>query len=215
MTVKTTPQAIMPEDDFLREGLIDRLSQYLAADESAWNVRYNLGVALAHEGRLAEAAEHFRTVLKQAPKHLESMINLGGVHLALSQPAEALKIFTSALGVWDVPVVRSNLAAAYLQMGQFEEAIRHLRHTLEQEPDQPDAWTNLGSAYLHLEQLEQSAQASRRALTLNNDFAMAHNNLALALLGLEQIDQAKEHLQTALRLGYPVHHQLRQELGLS
>lgn len=204
----------VPDDEFLREGLIDRLQQYLAAEPGAWHVRYNLAVALAHAGELDLALEHFRQVLQYAPKHMESLVNIGGIHLSRGEADQALRTFTTALSVWDVPLVRANLAVAYIQLGQMEEAERHLREALKRDPNLPDALTNLGSVLLRQERHQESAEYSRRALEINPEFAMAHNNLALALLALDQEDEARAHLREAKRLGYPVHPQLLASLGL-
>jgi tetratricopeptide (TPR) repeat protein len=208
-----TPSGI-PEDELLREGLIDRLSQYLAAEPGAWHVRYNLGVALVHENRPDEALEQFRLVLQDAPKHMQSLVNIGGIYLSRGDAGEALKAFTSALMVWDVPVVRANLAVAYLQLDRLDEAERELRRALEMDPKMADAWTNLGSLLLRRESFEESARASRQALELNPGFAMAANNLALALLALERVDEAREQAASAKQLGYPVHPDLLASLGL-
>lgn len=204
----------IPEDELLREGLIDRLTQYLEAEPGAWHLRYNLGVALAHEDRLDEALEQFRLVLQYAPKHLQSLVNIGGIHLSRGEADLALRAFTSALSGWDVPLVRANLAVAYLQLGQLEEAVRHLKLALAQDSNMPDAWTNLGSALLRLDRLEESLEASAKALELSPDLAMAHNNLGLALLALERVDEAREHIALAKQQGYPVHPDLLKELGL-
>lgn len=208
------PNSEIPQDEFLREGYIDRLSQYVGAEPGAWHLRYNLAVALTHAGRLDEALEHFNLVLADTPKHLESLVNIGGIHLSRNQPDLALKAFTKALSVWDVPLVRANLAVAYLQLGQLEEAVSQLKRALEMDDRMPDAWTNLGSALLQLDRLEESAQASRKALEIRSDFAMAHNNLGLALLGQEQLEQAKEHFRQARELGYPLHPNLVAQLNL-
>ncbi|MFZ5584656.1 MAG: tetratricopeptide repeat protein [Thermodesulfobacteriota bacterium] len=205
----------VPDDEFLREGLIDRLQQYLAAEPGAWHVRYNLAVALMHSGQADQALEHFRQVLQYAPKHMESLVNIGGIHLSRGEADQALRAFTSALSVWDVPLVRANLAVAYIQLGQFDEAERHLREALKQNPDLPDALTNLGSVLLRGERFAESAELSRRAIALSPEFAMAHNNLALALLALGQEDEARGHVAEAHRLGYPVHPELLAGLGLA
>ena len=204
----------IPEDELMREGLIDRLSQYLAAEPGAWHVRYNLGVALAHEGRLDEALEQFELVLKDAPKHMQSLVNIGGIHLSRGDAGEALKAFTSAVMFWDVPVVRANLAVAFLQLDRLEEAERELRRALEMDPRMADAWTNLGSLLLRREAFEESMEASRKALELNPKFAMACNNLALALLALGRVDEAREEAARAKEMGYPVHPDLLASLGL-
>lgn len=214
MSVIDTTSGV-PEDDFLREGLIDRLSQYLAAEPGAWHVRYNLAVALMHDDRVDEALEHFRQVLQYAPKHMESLVNIGGIHLSRGEADQALRTFTTALGVWDVPVVRANLAVAYIQLGQFDQAERHLREALKQNPNQPDALTNLGSILLRQERYEEAIEVNQRAIDFSPEFAMAHNNLALALLALGREDEARGHVAEARKLGYPVHPDLLAGLGLT
>lgn len=212
---KITNASGVPEDEFMREGLIDRLTQYLEAEPGAWHVRYNLAVALMHDDRLDEALQQFSQVLAQAPKHMESLVNIGGIHLSRGDADEALKAFTKALSVWDVPMVRANLAVAYLQLGKVEEGARQLERALEVNPDMPDALTNLGAAYIRLGQLEQAAEVSRKALELAPDFAMAHNNLAVVLQEQGDLAAAAEHATRAVELGYPVHENLLGKLGIS
>ena len=205
----------IPSDDFQREGLIDRLRQYLEAEPKAWHVRYNLGVALAHAGEVDQALDEFRQVLAVSPKHLESMVNIGGIHLSRGDADQALKVLTSALSVWDLPVVRANLAVAFLQKDRLQEAERELKKALEMNPGMPDAWANLGSVYLRQGQLEASVEASRKSLEIRPDMALAHNNLAAALQELGQTDQAREHARQALAQGWAVHQDLLELLDLS
>ncbi len=205
----------IPEEDFLREGLIDRLSQYLEAQPDAWHMRYNLGVALMHTGRGDEAVQAFLQVLAQAPKHMESLINLGGIYLSRGQGDEALKAFTKALSVHDFPLVRANLAVAYMQLGHLDEAEAQLRRALEGDQPMPDAWANLGSLLMQKGNLDESVEASLKAVEIRPDFAIAHNNLAAAYLELDQKDKAKEHGELALKYGYPVHEDLLVKLGIN
>lgn len=204
----------IPEDDFLREGLIDRLQQYVEADPKAWNVRYNLAVALMEDGQVDEALNQFRQVLAYSPKHLETMINIAGIHLTRGEGDLALKVLTSALVVWDLPVVRANLGMAYLQMGRLEEAERHMKMAVNAAPNMPDALTNLSTALLRLGKLDEAARAANQALEVMPDFAMAHNNLAVILLEAGDADKARYHALRARELGYPVHEDLARDLGL-
>lgn len=199
-----TPSGI-PEDDFLREGLIDRLRQFVEADPGAWHIRYNLGVALAHDNRTDEAIEHFKLVLRDAPRHLESTLNLGGLYLAKGDPDMALRTFTSALTVWDIPAVRANIAVAYLQLGRLEDAERELRRALAENDKMPDAWTNLSSVLVHKGDFADAVAAAERALAIDDNFAMAHNNKAVALLELGCPEESKKAARRARELGYPVH----------
>jgi tetratricopeptide (TPR) repeat protein len=205
----------IPEDEFMREGLIDRLRQYVAADPKAWNVRYNLGVALLADGHPQEALLEFREVLTVSPKHLESMINIAGIHLGASQPEEALKVLTSALKAWDIPIVRANLGVAYLQMGHLEEAARELKLAVNSAPNMPDALTNLSSVFLQQGELDHAEEAASEALKINDGFAMAHNNLAVVLAEKGDEPKARFHAARARELGYPVHDKLLEQLGLA
>ena len=137
----------IPEDDFLREGLVDRLTQYLEAEPGAWHVRYNLGVALMQQGDVDEALAQFRQVMAESPKHMESMVNVAAIHLGKGQPEEALRVLSAALKVWDIPMVRANLGVAYLQMERLEEAAYHLKEALNGAPNMPDALTNLSTVF--------------------------------------------------------------------
>ncbi len=211
---KIDNQSGVPEDDFLREGLIDRLSQYLAAEPKAWHVRYNLGVALLHEGRADEALEQFAQVLQEAPKHMESLVNSGGIYLGRGEPDQALKAFTKALAVWDVPVVRANLGVAYLQLGLLEDAERQLRQAIVMSPEMPDALTNLSSVLIQTGRIEEAVEACQKALAVRPDFGMAHNNLAVAFLELDRREEAAEHARQALKSDYPVPEGLLTDLGL-
>jgi len=214
MAILETPSGI-PEDDFLREGLIDRLQQYLAAEPGAWHIRYNLAVALAHDDRVDEAIEQFKQVLSEAPKHLESMLNLGGLYLAKGMADMALRTFTGALTVWDLPAVRANLAVAYMQLDKLDDAERELRRALAENSKLPDAWTNLSTVLVRRQQFAEAVDAAAHALEINDNFAMAHNNKAAALLELGCQQEAKRAAARARELGYPVHQEMLSRLGLA
>ncbi|MCB2228656.1 MAG: tetratricopeptide repeat protein [Desulfarculaceae bacterium] len=205
----------IPEDEFLREGLVDRLRQYLEAEPKAWHVRYNLGVALMQSGEVDEALVAFRQVMADSPKHMESMINIAAIYLGKGQPEEALKVLTNALKVWDIPLVRANIGVAYLQMDRLDEAAEQLKMALNSAPNMPDALTNLSTIFLRQDNLDKAAQAAREALELNDNFAMAHNNLAVILSEQGDLEQARFHALRARELGYGVHPELAERLELS
>lgn len=214
MTKIEDPSGI-PEDDFLREGLVDRLRQYLEAEPKAWHVRYNLGVALMQSGEVDQALTEFRQVMAESPKHLESMVNIAAINLGKGQPEEALKILTNALKVWDIPMVRANLGVAYLQMDRLDEAAEQLKIALNSAPNMPDALTNLSTIFLRRDDLDQAARAAREALKLNDNFAMAHNNLAVILSERGDMEQARFHALRARELGYGLHPELAARLELT
>ncbi|MCF8034107.1 MAG: tetratricopeptide repeat protein [Desulfarculaceae bacterium] len=204
----------IPDDDFMREGLVDRLKQYLAAEPGAWHVRYNLGVALMQSGEVDEALTEFRQVMAESPKHMESMVNVAAIHLGKGEPEEALKVLTNALKVWDIPLVRANLGVAYLQMDRLDEAAEQLKTALNSAPNMPDALTNLSTIFLRQDNPDKAAEAAREALKFNENFAMAHNNLAVVLSERGEKDQARFHALRARELGYALHPDLAGRLDL-
>ena len=211
---KIETESGIPEDDLQREGLIDRLAQYVAAEPKAWHVRYNLALALLQDGQTDMALDQFHEVLQYSPKHLESLINIGGIHLARGEADLAMKAFTGALKGHDLPIVRANLAVSYMQLDLLAEAETELKRALSMDPNLPDAWVNLGTVLLRSGRLEESLEANQKALAISDQFAMAHNNLAVALAELGRTGEAKKYAQKARDLGYPVHEDFLAELGL-
>lgn len=115
-----------------------------------------------------------------------------------------------------VPVYRQFLAAnpnhgevhhllgvALFQVGELDEALRHLEAAVRGAPDNPDWLANLGLVRFHAGDLAGARAACERALAVNPQDADAHNNLGLALCQLGDLPGAVSHFRLALDLGGP------------
>jgi tetratricopeptide (TPR) repeat protein len=104
-----------------------------------------------------------------------------------------------------------NLGKAYLEAGQYQEAIEASRRALAIAPDLDRAHYNIGRAYQALEHHEEAIASYRRALEIRPELIEARNNLGNALLVLGKAEAALAEYRLALAI-YP-HAQVFHNLG--
>jgi protein O-mannosyl-transferase len=107
----------------------------------------------------------------------------------------------------------SNLAAALVAKGEYDEAIFWLRKSPSFSSDDPVAHYNLGNIYVSQNRLDEAVKEFNEALRLQPDFPQAHNNLASVLLMQGHRDAAVQHYKEALRLD-PNHQTSKRQLQL-
>jgi tetratricopeptide (TPR) repeat protein len=99
----------------------------------------------------------------------------------------------------DNAIAHTNLAEAFFQKGQMEEAIEHARKALQIDPNQSVAHSALGLAFLQKRRLDDAIIHLQKALEITPN-AAAHSNLGVALTQRGRIDEALDHYQKALEL---------------
>jgi len=116
----------------------------LAKTPSAWMAHDNLGLALQGEGRLEEAAEHYREATRLRPTYPEALYNLGNVLATEGRLAEAEAQYERALALDDgFAAAHNNLGNVLVMEGKVEEGKRHYRRALEINPGYAAARRNL------------------------------------------------------------------------
>jgi len=108
-------------------------------------------------------------------------------------------------------IAYSNLAAALVAKGEFDEAVVWMRESLSVTSDKPVAHYNLGNIFVSQNRPAEAVIEYNQALRLKPDFPEAHNNLAGALLMQGHRDAAVQHYEEALRLD-PNHETARRQL---
>jgi len=96
--------------------------------------------------------------------------------------------------------IRNLLGAAYVGLGQFEQAADWFRQMLEIDPHNADGHKNLGYALNALGRHEDAVDCYRKALATYASSAEVHYNLAAALHELTDHDGAIEHYERAMAL---------------
>ena len=98
--------------------------------------RFNIGVGLQQQGRLAEAAEEYRAALKIKPDYVEALANLGVVLARMNKYDEAISAYQSALRIAPrMAPILINLGIAHYRAGQFDKAAAVFDEFLKQNPD--------------------------------------------------------------------------------
>jgi serine/threonine protein kinase/TolA-binding protein len=108
---------------------------------------YRLGIALAAQGRHAEAEAAFRDAIRLRPGYPEAYTGLGNALFSQGRHPEATAAFRQALSLRpDYPEAHTNLGIALAAQGRHAEAEAAFRAALSLRPDDPEALCNLGHA---------------------------------------------------------------------
>jgi tetratricopeptide (TPR) repeat protein len=154
---------------------------------------------LHREGRLAEAAQLYRTVLRVAPDHVESLHSLGFICNQVGRFSDAVGLFEKALaGDPNAARIHNDLGIALQGLQRQEAAVGHYRDAARLAPELVEAHNNLGNALHTLGRTQEAIAAFEDALSLQPGSAETHNNLGIALAALGRHDEAVGHYRTAL-----------------
>jgi len=179
----------------------DRLARYDEARRWAWLAR--LG-----QQRLGLPEDH--------PAVAASLNNLGVIHLASGEYAEALAAYQQALALREatlgpdhpeVATILGNIGGVYVQQGAYQRALAPYERALAirsatQGPEHPDvamALNNLGNVYLAQGRYEESLAVHERALAIREASLPAdHPHLAVTLANVGATQNELGHHEAAL-----------------
>jgi superkiller protein 3 len=165
---------------------------------------YNLGAALAAQGKSHDAVDIFRKILNNNPTDGRVWNALGTATESEGDWQQAQDIYNKALAVEPGNCdARFNLARLDLDHNLQTEAETTFRALLAHCSDDADAHSGLGMALLGEQQYEQARAEFLNALSLNPSAATAldlRKHLAFAYLQLGQISESITQLREAVRL---------------
>ena len=105
----------------------------------------NLGPLLAQQGKIEEAAAHYKEALRIKPNYAEAYNNLGILLARQGKIEEAAAHYNEALRIKpNYPEVYNNLGSLLARQGKIEEAAAHYRQALRIKPNYAEAHYNLG-----------------------------------------------------------------------
>jgi tetratricopeptide (TPR) repeat protein len=169
----------------------------------------NLGVVLAHQGRIDEAVAQYSEALHLKPDYADAHYNLGNALARQGRIDEAVAQYSEALRIEPgYPDAHNNLGLALAAQGRINEAMAQYSEALRLKPDYPEAHYNLGLALATQGRIHEAMAQYSEALRLKPDYPEAHNNLGNALARQGRIDEAVAQFSEALRLkpDYPEAH---------
>ncbi len=184
---------------------------YWRTDEVLWKralactsgnyVAYNnLGVVLAHEGRVAEARENYRQAIKYYPDYAEANVNLGVTYMNGGRLAEAERCFQRAIEINpNVAEAYNNLGLVFAKLGRTDEAIEQYRKAVQLNPDRLEIYNNLGNLLARQGRPAEAVEQFQKALEVAPGNAKIHYNLALVLAAQGRTDEAITNFEQALK----------------
>ncbi len=113
-----------------------------------------------------------------------------------------------ALGDWFY------LGVAYLNSGQYREAIDAFNQAIRIKPDFADAHFNRGNSYKELGHYKEAIEAYKQAISIKPDDADAHHNLGVAYGSLDMHKEAIDAYKHATRIK-PDHEFAHNNLGVT
>jgi Tfp pilus assembly protein PilF len=95
---------------------------------------------------------------------------------------------------------RNNLGSLYIQTGQSERAVPHLKMVTEDltYPTPEKAFSNLAIAYMNTKQFGNARDASAKAIKSKRNYCLGHVAYGRSLIGLEDFDKSAQALDRAM-----------------
>lgn len=173
-----------------------------------------LAQALADQGDLDAAVDHFKKALAIKPDHLKSHINLANVYISTGQADRAIYHLNRALEKDPTDArLYNNLGALYEKTGDARAALVNYRKAVALNPGYAPAYDNLAVVEANTGDLAGAVGHFQQALAINPRSAGTHFRLAVTLVQAGREEEAKQHLLTAITLD-PANPQFRELLNL-
>jgi tetratricopeptide (TPR) repeat protein len=148
-------------------------------------------VAAYRAGRLSDALQFCRQILKQLPDRPDVLSFAGMIALEMGDAAEAAELYGRAVRRRpDFVEAHYNLGNALMKLGRNDAAVEAYRRAAELKPDLIAAHNNLGNALHALGRDVEAAEAYRHVLRLAPDSPEVQRNLGIALERAGHRDQA-------------------------
>jgi tetratricopeptide (TPR) repeat protein len=174
--------------------------QWLRTDSRSFNAHYNLGLALAREGKTEGAVTQYSEALRITPENAQARNNLGSALFETGRVEEAILQFSEALRIdADYADAHFNLGNALAKQGKTEKAIIHFQQAVRLTPGKANFQNNLGNALAAAGSIEEAIGHFKEAVRLQPDYAEAYNNLGVALVSQGKLREAVGQFNEALR----------------
>ena len=164
-------------------------------------VHNNLGVILAGEHRLPEAAALFGEALRLDPGYADAERNLGLTLAREGRAAEAVPHYEAALRLQPAfAEAEDDLGNALLALDRPADAATHFARAIALNTADAEAECNLGIALVRLGRMEEAIPHYAAAVRLEPDNASMHFNFAEALQRVGRPGDAARQYEEVLRL---------------
>ncbi len=169
-------------------------------------------VHLHRQGRLVEAINSYRNVVRANPRHAEALNLLGLAHFAHGEPKEAIASLRKALALQpDLPGGYFNLGQILQGQGQIADAVAQYEKAVALKPDDVEAHLRLGHLLPTQDRPAEALPHFECAVAIAPNNAEARVNLGVTFNALERPADAITQFEAALALNrdnVEAHHNL-------
>jgi tetratricopeptide (TPR) repeat protein len=156
---------------------------------------------LHQRGKLHEAEDRYRSILRAYPEHPDCIHFLGVLRFQQGRSDEALEHISSALRLQPGNIAAlANYALVLVTLGRFEQALASYDKALAIEPDYVDALVNRGNILFELKRLDEALVSYDKALAIKPDTVELLKNRAVVLVKLLRLDEALASYEKALAI---------------
>lgn len=150
--------------------------------------------------QLAQAIEHYKSILQHDPNHHDTLHFLGLAYAQSGDFSQGLTCLLQALAIKPEAGLWNNLGNIYKKMQHDDKAINAYQQALSLDPEHALSHNNLASLYAQQNQYQPALQHYVKAVHAAPDFCAAHFNLGLLLLRHNELDAAKTQFNNVLAL---------------
>jgi tetratricopeptide (TPR) repeat protein len=180
---------------------IEEYKRAVSIDKSYYKAYNNLGVAFYKKNFFQEAERYFKKALEIEPEYSVAKKNMDAAvkkdvvfRETIEKLKEKLKENTLDAGL------RYDLANAYRNTGQLQEAIVEYRKVIELKPDFTDSLNNLGSVYIEIGDYDNAIRVFISAVSKGAGNDKAHFLLAQSYFKKDWLDEADIEYHKALEI---------------
>lgn len=178
---------------------VDQLRVVLQQQQDSFAAHNALGLAFQDLGRSDDAIDEFRTALRINRHFALAYYDLA--QLLSSQHSDAAAIYYLKQGLASSPApqlmlqMKTALAVAYAQLGNYAESLPVLQELVAAQPDSVDLHYDLATAYAHQENYAEAAKEYKEVIRLDPSRAPAELLLAKALLNQSNLEESLPYLR--------------------
>jgi tetratricopeptide (TPR) repeat protein/serine/threonine protein kinase len=182
-------------------GAIAAFRKALDLDAKDADTHRNLGLALKHQGKAAEALAAFRQAVRYAPRYAAAHREVGNLLRDRRDLDGALESFRLAV-TFDTKdaAAHNGLGNALFDGGRLDDAIAAYHQAILLQKEDAMYHYNLGNALVKKGLLDRAIGTFKEALRLKKDFPEARIGLGVALARKGRLDDAIAEFRKAIRL---------------
>jgi tetratricopeptide (TPR) repeat protein len=167
----------------------------------ALQAKFNQGMSLHQQGKLADAERIYREVLRQEPQHFGALHLLGVIAIQTRQTQRGIELITKSIELNpDNAAAYSNLGSGLVYLKRFDEALEMYDKAIALKADYAEAYSDRGAALNHLKRYGEALASCDKAISLKPDDADAYYNKGIALSFLKRPEDALTSYDKAIAL---------------